>query len=247
MLKEFGELLGWLIIISYVGTILNFIIKFTNKRWGKSISANVTGKKIIGILMKIFVRNHKYFGLAAATFLILHFLIQFSTYGINFTGGLAAGLLLLQVVLGGYATLKKKPRKGVWFILHRVIALLLIAGVALHLIIPFALNGIIKPVAETNPSTGGNTTAVTASVSVTPAAASIVFTLDELSQYNGQDGQPAYVAYEGIVYDVTDIAEWKNGKHNGQKAGTDLTNEISKSPHGASVFETLPVVGTLTE
>lgn len=74
------------------------------------------------------------------------------------------------------------------------------------------------------------------------------FTLEELSQYNGQDGQPAYVAVDGTVYDVTDASGWKDGKHkNGIEAGNDLTEYIGKSPHGKKVLDNLPVVGTLVE
>lgn len=36
-----------------------------------------------------------------------------------------------------------------------------------------------------------------------------VFTTEELAKYNGKDGQPAYVAYEGNVYDVSNVKEWK--------------------------------------
>ena len=34
------------------------------------------------------------------------------------------------------------------------------------------------------------------------------FTLEELAKYNGKDGNPAYVAVNGIVYDVTNNAAW---------------------------------------
>ena len=72
------------------------------------------------------------------------------------------------------------------------------------------------------------------------------FTVDELKAYDGQNGNSAYVAIDGIVYDVTDVDEWKDGKHkNGLVAGTDLTDALKDSPHGAKVLKSLPVVGTL--
>lgn len=72
------------------------------------------------------------------------------------------------------------------------------------------------------------------------------FTLDELKEYDGQNGNKAYVAVDGIVYDVTDVGAWKNGEHkNGITAGKDLSEEINKSPHGKDVLEDLPVVGKL--
>ena len=35
------------------------------------------------------------------------------------------------------------------------------------------------------------------------------FDLTQLAQYDGQDGRPAYVAIDGIVYDVTAVPAWK--------------------------------------
>ncbi|MFO7612667.1 MAG: cytochrome b5 domain-containing protein [Clostridia bacterium] len=75
-----------------------------------------------------------------------------------------------------------------------------------------------------------------------------VFTLTELARYNGNDGMPAYIAVDGIVYDVTNVGAWRNGRHNGFTAGKDLTEEINNiSPHGTSTLAGLPVAGTLSE
>ena len=76
----------------------------------------------------------------------------------------------------------------------------------------------------------------------------LVLTLDELAQYNGKDGNPAYIAVDGVIYDVTDVPQWKNGEHNGFSAGNDLTEEIKTiSPHGVSKLVGLPVVGKLAD
>ncbi len=77
-------------------------------------------------------------------------------------------------------------------------------------------------------------------------AVNLELTVEELAQYNGKDGNPAYIAVDGVIYDVTDVPQWKDGEHNGFSAGNDLTEEIKTiSPHGVSKLKGLPVVGTL--
>lgn len=233
MFEELGGLFGWLLIFAFIGTILNYCLKYVNKNFGKKISAYPQGKKIMKILMTIFIRNHKYFGFATVVFLLAHFIAQFAKFGINVTGCIAAIIMILQVLLGVYANVKKKPRKGVWFITHRVIAVLIILGIAIHLIIPDALNAVVE---------NENTDQVSDSVDVSKLQS---FTLDELSKYNGENGNKAYIAIKGQVYEVTDVPEWKDGKHHGQKAGMDLTEAIGEAPHGTSVLEGLTIVGKI--
>jgi predicted heme/steroid binding protein len=72
------------------------------------------------------------------------------------------------------------------------------------------------------------------------------FTVEELAEYDGKNGAKAYVAIDGIVYDVSLIPAWKGGKHKmGTTAGKDLTAAIAKAPHGKAVLTKLPKVGTL--
>lgn len=73
------------------------------------------------------------------------------------------------------------------------------------------------------------------------------FTLEELAQYDGKNGNMAYVAVNGVVYDVTDVPAWTNGQHNGNMAGQDVTEALKKAPHGDSTLEGLPIVGKLAE
>ena len=73
-----------------------------------------------------------------------------------------------------------------------------------------------------------------------------VFTLEELAQYTGKDGAPAYVAVNGVVYDVTNNPLWAGGNHFfGLTAGRDLSNEFQMCHPGAIVLSVLPVVGSL--
>jgi predicted heme/steroid binding protein len=70
------------------------------------------------------------------------------------------------------------------------------------------------------------------------------FTLEELKQYDGKDGRPAYIAYKGKVYDVTDNFLWIDGAHQGEhSAGKDLTEEMAKAPHGEETLERVKLVG----
>lgn len=77
----------------------------------------------------------------------------------------------------------------------------------------------------------------------------VVLTIEELAAYNGKDGMPAYIAVDGVIYDVTeDIGHWQGGMHNGFSAGADLTQEIKEiSPHGVSKLNELTVVGRLAD
>lgn len=72
-----------------------------------------------------------------------------------------------------------------------------------------------------------------------------VFTLTELSAFDGVDGRPAYYGYEGQVYDVTTSSLFREGKHFGHTAGIDLTEALSGAPHGTESFEGFDIVGVL--
>ena len=128
-----------------------------------------------------------------------------------------------------------KHKKHIYFSLMLVIALI-------------AFSGCSKP-EESTPVEPVEPTTVNATEEPMEAASELKeFTLDELAQFNGENGNPAYVAVDGIVYDVTNVPAWKNGMHNGNTAGQDLTDVImNQSPHGPKVLEKLDVVGKIVE
>jgi len=74
------------------------------------------------------------------------------------------------------------------------------------------------------------------------------FTKKELAQYNGKDEAPAFIAYEGKVYDVSRSFLWQGGRHQVlHTAGVDLTASLDHAPHGADLLERVPMIGMLEE
>lgn len=97
--------------------------------------------------------------------------------------------------------------------------------------------------AETTAAASSSTAESTTTAATTVAQKT--FTLAELAQYNGQNGNPSYVAVNGIVYDVSALQQWKNGTHQGYLAGVDLTKDFQSAPHGTEVLLLAKEVGIL--
>ena len=71
------------------------------------------------------------------------------------------------------------------------------------------------------------------------------YTINQLALRNGQDRDEIWIAYQGIIYDVTNSRLWRNGKHYEHWAGQDLTDELADSPHGVGVFDRFEAIGVL--
>ncbi|HEY9560233.1 MAG TPA: cytochrome b5 domain-containing protein [Anseongella sp.] len=71
------------------------------------------------------------------------------------------------------------------------------------------------------------------------------YTRSQLALRNGQDKPQVWVAFRGIIYDVTESSLWRTGQHYEHWAGQDLTGEMEDAPHGEWVFEGFKRVGRL--
>jgi predicted heme/steroid binding protein len=99
----------------------------------------------------------------------------------------------------------------------------------------------------TGGATGGPTEGATGSPTGTPQPLTY-FTLEQLAQYDGKNGAPAYVAVNGVVYNVSNNRLWAGGNHFwGLSAGRDLSAEFASCHPGAMVLSVLPVVGYLVQ
>lgn len=72
------------------------------------------------------------------------------------------------------------------------------------------------------------------------------FDAEELAKFNGENGNPTYIAYDGKVYDVSESKLWRKGQHmNRHRSGEDLTSDMQAAPHDFNVLERFPQVGIL--
>jgi predicted heme/steroid binding protein len=73
-------------------------------------------------------------------------------------------------------------------------------------------------------------------------------TSEELAYYDGKEGRPGYMGYNGVIYDVSRSDKWINGVHLlRHPAGADLTRFLKLAPHGEANILKMPKIGTLVE
>ena len=71
------------------------------------------------------------------------------------------------------------------------------------------------------------------------------YSSQQLALRNGQDKTEIWIAYQGIIYDVSASRLWKDGKHYEHWAGQDLTHELPDAPHEEGVFERFKAIGRI--
>lgn len=71
------------------------------------------------------------------------------------------------------------------------------------------------------------------------------FTKSQLALRNGQDKPEVWIAYKGLIYDVTSSRLWFKGLHYEHWAGQDLTEELLDAPHTEDVFSKFQIIGKL--
>lgn len=72
------------------------------------------------------------------------------------------------------------------------------------------------------------------------------YTKSQLALRNGNDKPEIWVAYKGLIYDMTNSKMWRKGMHYQHWAGQDLTEELDKdAPHGKNVFDKFEPIAQL--
>ena len=80
---------------------------------------------------------------------------------------------------------------------------------------------------------------------IPPPDVSRGFTPQTLALFDGRGGYPAYVAINGVVYDVTNIPQWSAGDHFSLQAGRILSSEYELCHRAREILYKLPTVGVM--
>ena len=70
-----------------------------------------------------------------------------------------------------------------------------------------------------------------------------IFTDETIKEYNGKNGNPAYVAINGVVYDISDKKLLRGSLRRDLRPGVDATRFAKRDPRTLAQIKDLPVVG----
>lgn len=135
-MKDFAEFLGWVVVLGFGVALLNYILKYINKKYVNKLSGEM--KKYIDmyrLLMRYVIRYHKLAGIIASATVIIHFIIMYSLKGLSTFGIISAVLMWIVFLLGIYGAYINKNYKGAWLKIHRTAAFILLLTIAVHVLI----------------------------------------------------------------------------------------------------------------
>ncbi|WP_207720056.1 hypothetical protein [Clostridium algidicarnis] len=134
-MKTIIEFLGWLTVVSFGLAILNFFVKYVNKKYISKLPKDK--KNFVDMyrkFMRILIKYHKLFGLVAIVSSISHFALNYYFNGIKITGLIALGIMIFIGGLGIYGAYINKKYTGTWLKIHRIAAFTLIVSIIIHVI-----------------------------------------------------------------------------------------------------------------
>jgi hypothetical protein len=129
-----GEFLGWATVVCSALAIGDFIFKRLNKVVIGYLPKESQFRDYYKLLLKLFIRFHKLFGLAAVTFAVVHFLTQYLGGEIAITGVIATCSLALMGVTGIILAVVHVGSRSLRLNIHRCVCAAMILAVAIHVI-----------------------------------------------------------------------------------------------------------------
>ena len=130
---EIGELLGILTAILFGVAILNYCVKFANRKWVMKLPKESKFRQYYTSVMKFVVKNHRFFGFGAAVLMVAHVVVQILFRWVSISGIVTASLAVVTVILGAIM-FKAKKRTPAMLWAHRGSVIALIAAFLVHVI-----------------------------------------------------------------------------------------------------------------
>lgn len=134
-MRGVAGLLGWISAWGYGIALLNFFMKYINKKYINNLPKD---KKpyidIYRFIMRYVVRYHKIAGIIASISVIGHFYLMYNYRGLSIPGLVAAIVMWVVFTLGVYGFGINKNMRGSWVRVHRVLSFVLIVLIAFHIL-----------------------------------------------------------------------------------------------------------------
>ena len=130
---QLGNLLGILTAVLFGVAVLNFVVKFVNRKWVMKLPKESKFKQGYSFVMKFLVKNHRFFGLGAAVLMVAHVVLQILFKWVSITGIITAALAVVTIMLGGYM-FKAKKRTPAMLWAHRGAVIALILAFVAHVL-----------------------------------------------------------------------------------------------------------------
>lgn len=130
---KLANLFGWIGLWGYVFALLNYFVKYINKRYINKIGKNKFTNAYRGI-MKYIVKYHKIAGIIATASILIHFYLMLTKGKVSVTGVIAALIMIIVAILGVYYYGIKKRARGSWVKVHKILSIILIVFVVFHVL-----------------------------------------------------------------------------------------------------------------
>lgn len=133
-MREIAGLLGWIGAWGYGIALLNFFIKYINKKYINNLPKD--RKKFIifyRTIMKYIVRYHKIAGIIASIAIAGHLYLMYNFRGLSVPGLIAAIVMWIVSIFGIYVFAINKKLRGSWVKIHRILAFILILLIGFHI------------------------------------------------------------------------------------------------------------------
>jgi len=134
-MRDVAGLLGWIVAGGFGIAMLNFVLKFVNRKYIAKLPKDK--KKVIDayrLVMKYVVKYHKLIGIITTLAVIVHLVLMSVFVEVSITGIASMVIMLCIFLLGIYGAFINKNYKGKWLKVHRLLAFLLVIMIGIHII-----------------------------------------------------------------------------------------------------------------